>query len=90
MLIYFLLLLGGGGGRDDTSKSVIVTLSNLWGGATAPPAPPLGTALVYIVVMPKRHGKTAVPYLEVFEQWGSADIVSLISGGAEMTIIRAL
>ena len=27
------------GGRDDTSKSVIVTLSNLWEGATAPPAP---------------------------------------------------
>ena len=42
MLIHFLLLLGG---RDDTSKSVIVTLSNLLGGATAPPAPPLGTAL---------------------------------------------
>ena len=29
-----------GGGRDYTSKSIIVTLSNLRGGATAPPAPP--------------------------------------------------
>ena len=42
MLIYFLFLLGG---RDDTSKSVMGTLSKLWGGATAPPAPQLGTAL---------------------------------------------
>ena len=29
-------------------------------------------------------------YLQFFEQGGSADIVSLISGGAEMTCIRAL
>ena len=31
-----------------------------------------------------------VPYLECFEQEGSADIVSLISGGAEVVLIRAL
>ena len=33
---------------------------------------------------------STVPHLEFFEQGGSADIVSLISGGAEMTLIRTL
>ena len=30
------------------------------------------------------------PYLAIFEQGGSADIFSLITGGAEMTLLRAL
>ena len=30
------------------------------------------------------------PYLEFLSRGGSADIVSLISGGAEMILIRAL
>ena len=31
----------------------------------------------------------AAPYLAIFEQGGSADIFSLITGGAEMTLLRA-
>ena len=31
-----------------------------------------------------------MPYLAIFEQGGSADTFSLITGGAEMTLLRAL
>ena len=38
----------------------------------------------------KYSGIQTAPYLAIFEQGGSADIFSLITGGVEMTLLRAL
>ena len=40
-------------------------------------------------ILPIPHSNTA-PYLAIFEQGSCADIFSLITGGIEMTLLRAL